>query len=271
MQVINTNVASLNSQRSMNRSQSAMQTSLQRLSTGMRINSAKDDAAGLGISEKFTSQIRGLNQAVRNANDGVSFVQTAEGGLDEITSQLQRMRELAVQAANGTYSSGNRADMDKEFQELGAEISRIAANTDFNGTKVLNTSSSFNMQVGWEAGQTIAVAGVSAAGGTVATATAGDITTSATANTAITNLDAAITTITGHRATLGAKQNRLESAVRNLQNIAENQSAARSRIRDADFASETANLTRTQILQQAGVAMLAQANALPQNVLSLLR
>ncbi len=271
MQVINTNVLSLNSQRSLNRSQNAMQTSLERLSTGLRINRAKDDVAGLAISEKFTSQIRGLNQAIRNANDGISYVQTAEGGLDEITSQLQRMRELAVQSANGTYTSGNRTDLNKEYAALSAEIGRIASNTDFNGVKVLDTTASAKMQVGWEANQTISVQGVSAAGGNVATAIAGGVTTVDAANSAIANLDAAIATVTGFRADFGALQNRLESSVRNLQNVAENQSAARSRIRDADFAAETANLTRTQILQQAGVAMLAQANALPQNVLSLLR
>ncbi len=271
MQVINTNVLSLNSQRSLNRSQNAMQTSLERLSTGLRINRAKDDVAGMAISEKFTSQIRGLNQAIRNANDGISYVQTAEGGLDEITAQLQRMRELAVQSANGTYTSGNRTDLNKEFSALSAEIGRIASNTDFNGVKVLDTTASAKMQVGWEANQTISVQGVSAAGGAVATATAGGVTTVDAANSAIANLDAAISTVTGFRADFGALQNRLESSVRNLQNVAENQSAARSRIRDADFAAETANLTRTQILQQAGVAMLAQANALPQNVLSLLR
>ena len=270
-QVISTNVLSLNSQRQLNRSQSAMRTSLERLSSGLRINRASDDAAGLAIAEKFTSQIRGLNQAIRNANDGVSFVQTAEGGLDEITVALQRMRELAVQAANGTYSSANRADLNKEFAQLSSEIDRIATQTDFNGRKILNTTSSFAMQVGWEANQTIDVDGVSANGGKVATATAGDINTVDAANSAITNLDAAIKEVTGHRATLGAKQNRLESAIRNLENVAENQSAARSRVRDADFAAETAELTRAQILQQAGVAMLAQANAMPQNVLSLLR
>ncbi len=271
MQVINTNVMSLNSQRQLNRSQSSMMTAVERLSSGMRINRAKDDAAGLAISEKFTSQIRGLNQAIRNANDGVSFVQTAEGGLDEISSQLQRMRELAVQSANGTYSNTNRSALNAEFQQLGQEIGRIAANTDFNGVKVLSSSATFQMQVGWEANQTIDINGVSAAGGAVGTATAGSITTSANAQTSITNLDAAIQAVASQRAEFGAKQNRLESAIRNLSNVSENQSAARSRIRDTDFAQETAELTRAQILQQAGVAMLAQGNALPQNVLSLLR
>ena len=274
-QVINTNMMSLNSQRQLNRSQTSMMTSVERLSSGLRVNRAKDDAAGLAIAEKFTSQIRGLNQAVRNANDGISFVQTAEGALEEITNALQRMRELAVQAANGTYgsatdASSTRADLDKEFQNLEAEVNRIADNTDFNGINVLATTNSFNMQVGWEANQVIAIAGVDANAGAVSTAITGDITTGTNAQTAIGNLDAAILLITGHRATFGAKQNQLESAIRNLENIAENQSAARSRIMDADFAKETAELTRSQILQQAGTAMLAQANALPQNVLQLL-
>ncbi len=269
-QIINTNVMSLNSQRSLNRSQTSMMTAVERLSSGLRINRAKDDAAGMAISEKFTSQIRGLNQAIRNANDGVSFVQTADGGMDEMSIALQRMRELAVQSANATYSSGNRNDLDKEFQQLSQEVHRIALNTDFNGVKVLDTSATFAMQVGWEANQTIDITGIKTSSGNVATALNGNVTTVAEAQSSIGKLDAAIQTIVNHRATFGAKQNRMESAIRNLQNISENQSAARSRIRDADFAKETAELTRTQILQQAGVAMLAQANQLPQNVLQLL-
>ena len=275
-QVINTNVMSLNSQRMLNRSTESMQTSLTRLSSGLRINSAKDDAAGLAIAEKFTSQIRGLNQAIRNANDGISFAQTAEGALEEIGNALQRMRELAVQSANGTYGSAgaastSRANLDAEFQNLATEIGRIADNTDFNGVKLLDGAGAFTMHVGWEANQTITVNAIDAAGGDVGTAIGGNVTTGTLANTAITNLDAAIEEVASHRADFGAAQNQFESAVRNLENVAENQTAARSRIQDADFASETANLTRSQILQQAGVAMLAQANAMPQNVLSLLR
>jgi len=272
-QTINTNVASLNAQRNLSRSQGMMNTALERLSTGLRINSAKDDAAGLAISERFTTQIRGLNQAVRNANDGISFVQTAEGGLDEISNALQRMRELAVQAANETYTSSSRADLQKEYDNLESQIGQIAQKTDFNGATMLNGTTAYSLQVGWEANTNITVNGVDADGGAVATAIANTIdgADDTNAQTAIANLDLAIKEVSGHRATFGAKQNQLESAVRNLENVAENQSAARSRIRDADFAQETANLTRNQILQQAGAAMLAQANALPQNVLSLLR
>ncbi len=269
-QIINTNVMSLNTQRSLNRSQGSMQTALERLSSGLRINRAKDDAAGLAISEKFHAQIRGLNQAIRNANDAISFAQTAEGGMEEITVQLQRMRELAVQSANGVYSTGNRSDLNKEFQELVSEVKRIANNTDYNGVDVLNTTSAFAMQVGWQKSQIITLSGVSVLSGAVSSALAQAITTASGAQSAIGKLDGALQKISSARATFGAKQNRLESAVRNLANIAENQSAARSRIRDADFAAETAELTRTQILQQAGVAMLAQANQLPQNVLQLL-
>ncbi len=270
-QVINTNVMSLNSQRQLNNSQSAMKTSLERLSSGLRINRARDDAAGLAISEKFSAQIRGLNQAVRNANDGISLVQTAEGGMDEITVQLQRMRELAVQSANGTYTTANRSDLNKEYQELVSEIKRIGDNTTYNGISVLKASGkSITLQVGWEKDKTIKILTVNVQGGAVSAAF-GAIKTASTAQSMIAKLDTALQKVSSDRATFGAKQNRLESAVRNLSNIAENQSAARSRIRDADFASETAELTRTQILQQAGVSMLAQANQLPQNVLSLLR
>ena len=276
-QVINTNMMSLNSQRQLNRSQTSMMTAVERLSSGLRVNRAKDDAAGLAIAEKFTSQIRGLTQAVRNANDGISFVQTAEGALEEVSNALQRMRELAIQSANGTYgsageASANRADLDKEFQNLEAEIQRISDDTDFNGIALLNGAGSYSMHVGWQKDQTISVSGIDVDGAStkVAAAIDGGITTGTLANTAIGELDEAIAEVSSARATFGAKQNQFESAIRNLENIAENQSAARSRIMDADFAKETAELTRSQILQQAGTAMLAQANALPQNVLQLL-
>jgi len=270
-QVINTNIFSINSQRALMNSQAQMQTSLQRLSSGLRINSAKDDAAGLAISERLTAQIRGLGQAMRNANDGISMLQTAEGAMDEIGNMLQRMRELAVQSANDTLGTSDRASLDTEYQALVAEIDRVAGATEFNGTKLLDGSaSSVTLQVGHQnAGNNqinISVADLSSL-----TGSAGDVTSKANAQTAMGNLDTAINTVTTSRGSLGAVQNRLESTVRNLANVIENQSAARSRIRDADFAAETANLTRTQILQQAGAAMLAQANALPQNVLSLLR
>jgi flagellin len=271
-QVINTNVMSLNSQRALMSSQSSMATSLERLSSGLRINRAKDDAAGLAIAQRFTAQIRGLEQANRNANDGISMLQTAEGALDEITNSLQRMRELAVQAANASVSSADKASLDAEYQALAEEITRNSTSTKFNGTLVIGGAATLSFQIGFESGDTIDVSTVDVVLETdVAATLAGDITTSANASAAMGNIDGALDEVASLRADFGAAQNRLESVVRNNANIIENQSAARSRVMDADFAKETANLTRTQILQQAGVAMLAQANALPQNVLSLLR
>lgn len=406
-QVINTNIASLNSQRNLNSSQSALNTALSRLSSGLRINSAKDDAAGLAISERMTSQIRGLNQAARNANDGISLAQTAEGALGEIGNNLQRIRELAVQSRNATNSTSDRAALQKEVEQLTAEIDRVARDTSFNGTNLLDGSfTSKSFQVGANAGQRIsidsitnansgalgtsysvtttaiaaaetpavagpppaaaaftaiaantitvtvgddvsainigAIAAVSVtpasgdaadlaaadksairqrlenvaaeitkatggrvnasvndtgdalelsslekftfAGGTASTtsvvaevgaAQVGfkdlDIKTAASADKVILAMDAALKSVNSARADLGAMQNRFSSVVTNLQTTSENLSASRSRIQDADFAAETAALTRAQILQQAGVAMLAQANALPNNVLSLLR
>jgi len=276
-QVINTNVMSLNSQRTLGKSQMSMQSSLQRLSSGLRINSAKDDAAGLAISERFTSQIRGLEQATRNASDGISLLQTAEGALSEVESSLQRMRELAVQAKNGTVSKADRASLNNEVKELKAEIGRIFKTTEFNGTSLLQSQQTVNMQVGFKAGANdaikvsiISMAGTANGIGSALAATA-LISTATKAGSMIGILDNAINKVSEVRANFGAKQNRLEATVRNNANIIENQSAARSRIQDTDFAKETANLTRTQILQQAGTAMLAQANAMPQNVLSLLR
>ncbi|HEX4884566.1 MAG TPA: flagellin [Casimicrobiaceae bacterium] len=377
-QVINTNLASLTAQRNLNASQSSLNVSLQRLSSGLRINSAKDDAAGLAISERMTAQIRGLNQAARNANDGISLAQTAEGALGEIGNNLQRIRELAVQSRNATNSTTDRAALNTEAAQLKAEIDRVATTTSFNGVKLLDGSfTNAAFQVGANVGETITISGIvnaqSAALGTSSIAqvtgaaasaftaiTAGDLTingtsvgaiaadtnaanraasiaaavnsvsgttnvyatvlsstqvtltnssggavtvglagtatvattglTAATTNaasvtgfaaldissiagadTAMTQMDAALAALNTARATLGAVQNRFMSVVANVQTTSENLSASRSRIQDADFASETANLTRAQILQQAGTAMLAQANALPQNVLSLLR
>jgi len=271
-QVINTNIFSINSQRALMNSQASMQTSLQRLSSGLRINSAKDDAAGLAISERMTSQIRGLGQAMRNANDGISMLQTAEGALDEVGNMLQRMRELSVQSANDTLSSNDRTSLNTEYQALKDEINRIKDSAEFNNTQLLDgTASSITLQVSASGGGAGSTINVAMADISSLMTTPGDITSKANAVTAMTFTENAIDTITSERGKLGAVQNRLESTVRNLANVIENQSAARSRIRDADFASETANLTRTQILQQAGSAMLAQANALPQNVLSLLR
>jgi len=288
-QVINTNVMSLNSQRALGKSQMSMQTSLERLSSGLRINRAKDDAAGLAISERFTSQIRGLDQATRNANDGISLLQTAEGALGEIENSLQRMRELAVQAKNGTYNHSDRLSLQDEFNALQTEITRITDVTEFNNINLLGTAQSADLQVGWENGanNTITLSMIdlktaSTASGGIMDALSGGTSTRLVGtasggsdmnriSAALTNLDSAIDAISNRRADFGAIQNRLESAVRNMDNVIENQSAARSRVLDADFARETANLTRTQILQQAGTAMLAQANSMPQGVLSLLR
>ncbi len=271
-QVVNTNIMSLNAQRNLNNTQSSMETALQRLSSGLRINSAKDDAAGLAISERFTAQIRGLNQAARNAADAISLAQTSEGALGEMTLAAQRIRELAIQSANATNSTGDRAALNTEVTQLISELSRVAG-TKFNGQAILSTGAgTFTFQVGADAGDTInvttsditTVAGFSAV-------TAGDILTATAAASMITNVDTLLNSINTERATLGAVQNRFESVIRNVQNTAENLSAARSRIQDADFAAETAALTRAQILQQAGVSMLAQANQVPQNVLSLLQ
>jgi len=372
--VINTNVMSLNAQRNLTASQSQLSTALQRLSSGLRINSAKDDAAGLAISERFSTQIRGLNQAVRNANDGISLAQTGEGALAEITNNLQRIRELAVQSANATNSASDRAALDAEVQQRIAEIDRIAKQTSFNGQKILDGSfGSATFQVGANVGETISVglstdvragavgmittatgagftsgtgdvtlaftgastgsvvvaagstvqeaaeainganiSGVSAfvngsnqlqvlssgvvtmaetnslVGGTAvlglnAVSTAAETASATTslsavsvatvsgANFAVARVDAALTSVNALRGDLGAIQNRFESTITNLQTVSENLSASRSRIQDADFAAETAALTKAQILQQAGTAVLAQANAIPQNVLSLLQ
>jgi len=271
-QVINTNMMSLNSQRALDNSQQSMRRSVERLSSGLRINRAQDDAAGLAISERITSQIRGLSQAMRNANDGVSMLQTTEGAMQEITNSLQRMRELAVQAANGTVSQKDKGSLQEEYAALAEEIDRITTSTEFNGTQVLTGSSSVTLQVGFQNAADNLIT-ITMADLTTLTSLADDIGADATgdaARAALAKLDADIDTITSERAKLGAVQNRLESTVRNVANVIENQSAARSRIRDADFAAETANLTRTQILQQAGTAMLAQANQIPASVLQLL-
>lgn len=379
MQVINTNVMSLNAQRNLSQSNNDLATSIQRLSTGLRINSAKDDAAGLAISERFTSQIRGLNQAVRNANDGISLAQTAEGALGEVANNLQRIRELAVQSSNATNSSSDRSALQAEVSQLLTEINRVADQTTFNGVNLLDGSfSGAVFQIGANAGENITVSSLAdantaalgsvtqasasvaasgltgfasaiAAGGvtvngvdigaigsassaaeragqlvdainevsqqtnvgasydaatgqitltgsqdiiiagtendattagwanaTVATTTTSsgidtlDISSYAGAQLGMQLVDSALTTINSARADLGALQSRFESVVANLQTTSENLSASRSRIQDADFAAETAALTRGQILQQAGTAMLAQANSAPQNVLSLL-
>jgi len=267
--VINTNVFSLNSQRALDRSQSSMQTSLERLSSGLRINKAKDDAAGLAISDRMTAQIRGYDQAMRNTNDGISMLQTADGAMAEITNALQRMRELAVQASTGTVNTTDGASLKAEYTALKGTIDDIVADTKFNGTALLSGGSSIDIQTGINAADqtTVTFADLS---GTNLDGLDEDIATNAGAQAAITALDADINTVAGARADIGGAQSGLESRVRNMGSMVENLSAARSRVLDTDFAKETANLTRTQILQQAGTAMLAQANQLPQTVLSLL-
>ena len=280
---INTNVASLTAQRNLGVSQGSLNTSIQRLSSGLRINSAKDDAAGLQISNRLTSQINGLDQGNRNANDGISMAQTAEGAMDEITTMLQRMRTLAQQSANGSNSTDDRTALQSEVNALSSEIDRIASDTTFGGMKLLDGSNTngFNFQVGANANQTISftmsaafnVAGMAtAAGTTVFAAGAGgiNISTASAAHNVLASVDAMIKVVDSKRADLGAVQNRLDSTVRNQASISENVSAARSRIRDADFATETANMTQKNILQQAASTVLSQANQRPQAALSLL-
>ncbi|MEO7852342.1 MAG: flagellin [Rubrivivax sp.] len=263
---INTNVVSLNAQRNLTMSQSSLATSMERLSSGLRVNSAKDDAAGLAIADRMDSQIRGINVAVRNANDGISLAQTAEGALATVTDALQRMRELAIQAQNGSNGTSDRANLNTEYQALSAEITRIAAQTKFNGTAIVGAGAgATTFQVGANNGDTLSITT------TAVTTVAGDLTSAANASTAVAALDTSLTTITTSRASYGAAISRFGMAIQNLQITGENQSAARGRIVDADFAAETANLSRSQILQQAGTAMVAQANQLPNQVLSLLQ
>lgn len=269
-QTINTNIPSLTAQRNLNSTQGTMQTALERLSSGLRINSAKDDAAGLAIAERMNGQVRGMKVAVRNANDAISMSQVAEGGLNEIGNMLQRMRELAVQSANGTNSTGDRDNLDAEFQALNSDIGRISDVTKFNGISIIgDQADTFTFQVGANSGETMEVA-TSDMDNTELGVVALDISTSAGADTALGTLDTAIDLVTTERAKYGAAQSQFSSAITNLQVGMENQAAARGRIVDADFAVETANMTRAQILQQAGTAMVAQANSAPQGVLSLL-
>ena len=282
---INTNVASLNAQRNTATNSLSLSTTMQRLSSGLRINSAKDDAAGLAIADRMNTQVRGMNVAVRNAGDAISMAQVAEGGLSTMNDMLQRMRELAVQASNATNSAGSAGDiakLDNEYKQLGAELSRMLDATQFNGEKILNGSASYVFQVGANAGAenqiTIANGDISLSGNAAFSAVASGgasatlITGTASANTAnIAALDAAISAVNDRRASLGALQSRFENTISYLRTASENQSAARGRIMDADFAAETANLSRTQVLQQAGTAMIAQANQAPQQVLALLR
>jgi flagellin len=310
---VNTNIQSMNAQRNLSGSQNSLSTSMQRLSSGLRVNSAKDDAAGLAIAERMNSQVRGMNVAVRNANDGISLAQTAEGSLGKMGDMLQRMRELAVQSRNATNSAGDRANLQKEFKQLQDEISRSVKTASFNGTKLFDASAAaLDFQVGANAstndritiaatsleGTALAASAAAATTGTlasdadvlstvvaawdgsaagvgVAIGGAGTTGTAVAGSTqiddAINLIDRALNVVNDKRATFGAVQNRFENVIATLQVNVENTAASRGRIMDADFAAETANLSRAQILQQAGTAMVSQANQLPQQVLSLLR
>ncbi len=285
-QTINTNLVSLNAQRNLGTNQSSLATSMQRLSSGLRVNSAKDDAAGLAIAERMTSQVRGMNVAVRNANDAISMAQTAEGALGKVGDLFQRMRELAVQSANGTNSNSDRVSLNDEFVQLSQEATRTLGGTKFNGQNILATTNDSTFQIGannstnidqitvaafdWSANTSI----TAVLGSTIITGTntpTVQITSVANAQSALDTIDSAINAVNSKRSNYGATQNRFENVVSTLMVGVENQSAARSRILDADYATETANLSRASILQQAGNAMVAQANQLPQQVLSLLR
>ena len=273
--VVATNVMSLNAQRNLNNNTMGLSTAMERLSSGLRINSAKDDAAGLAVAERMNAQARGMNVAIRNASDAVSMVRTADGGLQQISDTLQRMRELAVQSANGTYTSSDRALLQKEYSELNSELTRIADVTKFNNNDLLaGTATAVTFQVGANvtSGNTINVAFKDVKtdfAGVTSSAISGATATGSTG--AITAIDTALDAINTQRAEFGAAMNRFEATITNLRNASENQTAAMSRIMDADFAQETAALTRGQVLQQAGVAILAQANQAPQAVLGLLR
>ncbi len=278
--IINTNIASMTAQRTSATSQGSLNTAMQRLSSGLRVNSAKDDAAGLAIAERMTSQVRGMNVAIRNANDGISMAQTAEGALSRVGDALQRMRELAIQARNGTNTAKDKDSLSKEFVELQSEINRVLGGTAFNGTNILGaggTEVTFQIGANVQADDSITVdfenmvSNSEIAAVTVSTAAIDGSALADDIASVIEDLDTAIDTINDKRAVFGATQSRFEAVIANLQVAVENQSAARSRILDADFAIETANLSRAQILQQAGNAMIAQANQMPQQVLRLLQ
>ena len=285
--VINTNLLSLNAQRNTSASQASLSLAVQRLSSGLRVNWAKDDAAGLSIAERMSAQVRGSTVAIRNANDGISLAQTADGALAKVGDALQRMRELAVQSRNATNTSADKDSLDKEFGELSKEIQRVLGGTTFNGRAILATSAAgtqtFQVGANVTSNDRIEVATTDMTTATEITTVAGTDNTGAgravidntasgtTIDTVISNIDTAINKVSSERATLGAAQNRFDQVISNLQISVENQSAAKSRITDADFAAETANLSRANILQQAGNAMIAQANQIPSQVLSLLR
>jgi flagellin len=280
--VINSNIASVTAQRHLTESRLEMEQAMERLSSGKRINSAMDDAAGLTIAHSLDAKVSSLNMAARNANDGISLINLAEGALDEVTTMLIRMRELAVQSINGTYASADRTNLNSEFDALATEITRISDNTFFNGISVIGASANVTFQVGHSSTDTIALVTKDMAAeaigsgtpafnvGSLSIASIGG-TSSAFAAGSLAVLDQAIADVDNYRATLGATANRLEHSANNLYTRVENQMAAKSRIEDADYAVESANLARAQVLQQAGTAMLAQANASTQNVLSLLK
>jgi flagellin len=281
--IVNTNIASLNAQRNLSTSNAALSLSLQRLSSGLRVNSAKDDAAGMAVAESITSGVRGNTQAIRNANDGISVGQTAEGALGQVANNLQRIREISVQAANGSISDSNRSQLQKEVDQLTQEISRIVQTTEFNGTKLLSGAATITFQIGYSgsADNQVSIsttdlaqagsAGLNSFSGSLTATGTINVTTSGGASAALSQLDADIAQVANLRSTYGAVQNRFEAVISNLQNYVENLTASRSRIMDADFAAESAQLTRNQILQQAGTAILAQANTVPQQALTLLR
>jgi flagellin len=284
-QSINTNLVSLNAQRNLSSSQNSLAVSMQRLSSGLRVNSAKDDAAGLAIAERMQTKVRGMNVAIRNANDAISMSQTAEGALGKVGDMLQRMRELAVQAANGTNTTTDRTSLNDEYLQLTREAARTLGGTQFNGQSILATTSASTFQVGANTSATLDQISVAAfdwtSVGAITTAigaAVGTDPTTAIAGTdgsfalaSITAIDAAIDSVNSQRGTFGAVQNRFDNVVSTLMVAVENQTSARARIMDADYATETANLSRASILQQAGNAMVAQANQLPQQVLALLR
>ena len=270
---VNTNVTSINAQRNLSQVTGRLSTNFRRLSTGLRISSAADDAAGLAISERLRSQVRSLEQAKRNANDGISLVQTAEGALNEVSSILVRLRELAIQSSNGSVSDADKSTLNEEFGSLVAEVNRIGASTEFNGIKLLDgSSSSVSFQVGFgtTAGIDTLAVSLSPSLSTSLSLDSLDIGSTGSTTTAITNIDSAINSISSLRGSLGAVQNRLGSTINNLAITSENLSAAESRIRDVDVAYETAQLTRNSILQQASISVLSQANSLPQSALRLL-
>ncbi len=280
MATINTNMQSLTAQRNLAASQNGLNTAMQRLSSGLRVNSAKDDAAGLAIADRMNAQVRGMNVAVRNANDGISLAQTAEGALGKIGENLQRMRELSVQSANDTNGSTDRVSLNDEFSELAKENARIIANTKFNGKDLLTgsggASGSFSFQIGANTSADNQITVVTSNIGSLMTASTQGATATLGTNvtgaySAITAIDAAMDKVNSARSKFGATQNRFDAVVSNLRLASENQAASMARIMDADFAVEASNLSRSQILQQAGTAMVAQANQLPQGVLALLR